>query len=100
MNSDITKLNEELDRNYKYDKVLYKAVIGQEKFTRNLGLSSNDKKSKYQVNKQHHELIESCKWLISLCKHYHVGKFVIEDLEFKSERDKRKNRTKRLYQIS
>lgn len=52
-------------------------------FTKNLHKSSNDTKSKHQNNKQIFELKEIAKDIINKCKLYKVGKFGIEDLNFK-----------------
>lgn len=86
-------------QNFKSNKIIYKTVINQSEFTKKLGVNISDKRQKYQNNKQKFELIESSKWLINLCKHYHVGKFIIEDLEFKPEKTKKQNKTKRRNQI-
>ena len=52
-------------------------------FTKNLHLSSSHKDSKHQNNKQIFELKEVAKDIIKKCKFFHVGKFGIEDLNFK-----------------
>lgn len=64
-------------------KVLLEEQYNLSYFTKNLHLSSNNKDSKYQNNKQIFELKEIAKDIIQKCKHYHVGKFGIEDLSFK-----------------
>ena len=64
-------------------KVLLKEQYDLSYFTKNLHKSSDHKDSKYQNNKQIHELKEIAKDIIQKCKHFHVGKFGIEDLSFK-----------------
>lgn len=66
-------------------KIIFKQAVDLSNFTKNLKLASNHKKSKHQVNKQHYELIEISRYLISTCKRYNVDKFIIEDLNIKSE---------------
>ena len=63
--------------------VLYSELIDFSYYMRNLHKASNDKKSKYQNNKQKHELREVAKRLISICKSFKVSQFGIEDLNFK-----------------
>ena len=52
-------------------------------FTRNLHKATDDAKSKHQNSKQIFELKEIVKDIIKKCKFFHVGKFGIEDLNFK-----------------
>ena len=67
-------------------KVLFKQVIDVSHYIKNLHKSSSSKENKHQVNKQKYELVQTCKHLINICKRYHVGKFIIEDLNFKSNK--------------
>lgn len=64
-------------------KVLLEEQYDLSYFTKNLHKSSNDAKNKYQNNKQIFELKEIAKDIINKCKLYKVGKFGIEDLNFK-----------------
>lgn len=64
-------------------KILLKEQYDLSYFTKNLHKSSNHKDSKYQNNKQIFELKEIAKDIIQKCKFFHVGKFGIEDLNFK-----------------
>ena len=66
-------------------KVLLEEQYDLSYFTRNLHRSSKDVKSKHQNNKQIFELKEIAKDIIKKCKIYKVGKFGIEDLNFKVE---------------
>lgn len=64
-------------------KVLLEEQYDLSYFTKNLHKASDDVKSKYQNNKQIFELKEIVKDIINKCKLYKVGKFGIEDLNFK-----------------
>ena len=64
-------------------KILLEEQYDLSYFTRNLHKSSNDAKSKHQNNKQIFELKEVAKDIINKCKFFQVGKFGIEDLDFK-----------------
>lgn len=64
-------------------KVLLEEQYDLSYFTKNLHKASDDVKSKYQNNKQIFELKEIEKDIINKCKLYKVGKFGIEDLNFK-----------------
>ena len=64
-------------------KILLQEQYDLSYFTKNLHKSSNHKDSKYQNNKQIFELKEIAKDIIKKCKFFHVGKFGIEDLNFK-----------------
>lgn len=64
-------------------KILLEEQYDLSYFTKNLHKSSNDVKSKYQNNKQIFELKEIAKDMIKKCKQFNVGKFGIEDLNFK-----------------
>lgn len=64
-------------------KILLEEQYNLTYFTQNLHKSSNNVKSKYQNNKQIHEIKEIAKDIINKCKFFHVGKFSIEDLNFK-----------------
>ena len=64
-------------------KVLLQEQYDLSYFTKNLHKSSNHKDSKQQNNKQIFELKEIAKDIINKCKFFHVGKFGIEDLNFK-----------------
>ena len=52
-------------------------------FTTDLHKASDDAKSKHQNNKQIFEAKEIAKDIIKKCKFFHVGKFGVEDLNFK-----------------
>ena len=65
-------------------KVLYSELINFSYYMKNLHKSSNSKESKYQNNKQKHELREVAKRIINICKNFKVSQFGIEDLNFKS----------------
>lgn len=64
-------------------KILLEEQYDLSFFTRNLHKASDDTKSKYQNNKQLFELKEIAKDIINKCKQFKVGKFGIEDLNFK-----------------
>ena len=64
-------------------KILLEEQYDLSYFTKNLHLSSSHKDSKHQNNKQIFELKEIAKDIIQKCKFFHVGKFGIEDLNFK-----------------
>lgn len=64
-------------------KVLLQEQYDLSYFTKNLHKASDDKASKHQNNKQIFELKEIAKDIINKCKHFKVGKFGIEDLNFK-----------------
>ena len=64
-------------------KILLEEQYDLSYFTRNLHLSSSHKDSKHQNNKQIFEIKEIVKDIIQKCKFFHVGKFGIEDLNFK-----------------
>ena len=64
-------------------KVLLEEQYALSFFTKNLHKASDDVKSKHQSNKQIFELKEVAKDIIKKCKFFHVGKFGIEDLNFK-----------------
>lgn len=64
-------------------KVLLQEQYNLSYFTKNLHKASDDKASKHQNNKQIFELKEVAKDIINKCKHFKVGKFGIEDLNFK-----------------
>ena len=65
-------------------KVLLQEQYDLSYFTKNLHKASNHKDSKQQNNKQIFELKEVAKDIINKCKHFKVGKFGIEDLNFKT----------------
>ena len=67
-------------------KILFKQVIDVSHYIKNVHKTSYSKENKHQINKQKHELIQICKYLIQICKRYNVGKFIIEDLNFKSNK--------------
>lgn len=77
-------------------KILLQEQYDLSYFTKNLHKSSEDKKSKYQNNKQIYELKEIAKDIITKCKHFKVGKFGIEDLSFKSGDSKKGRNFNRL----
>ena len=64
-------------------KILLEEQYDLSYFTKNLHKASDDVKSKHQNNKQLFELKEIAKDIIKKCKYYKVGKFGIEDLNFK-----------------
>ena len=64
-------------------KILLEEQYDLSYFTQNLHKSSDDVKNKYQNNKQIFEIKEIAKDIIKRCKFFHVGKFGIEDLNFK-----------------
>ena len=64
-------------------KILLEEQYDLSYFTKDLHKSSNDAESKYQNNKQIFELKEIAKDIINKCKFFQVGKFGIEDLDFK-----------------
>lgn len=64
-------------------KILLQEQYALSYFTKNLHKASNHKDSKHQNNKQIFELKEVAKDIIKKCKFFHVGKFGIEDLNFK-----------------
>ena len=64
-------------------KILLEEQYDLSYYTRNLHKSSNDAKSKHQNNKQIFELKEVAKDIIKKSKQFNVGKFGIEDLNFK-----------------
>lgn len=64
-------------------KVLLEEQYDLSYFTKNLYKSSFHKDSKHQNNKQIFELKEIAKDIIKKCKFFHIGKFGIEDLNFK-----------------
>ena len=64
-------------------KVLLEEQYDLSYFTKNLHKASDDVKSKHQNNKQIFELKEIVKDIIKKCKQFNVGKFGIEDLNFK-----------------
>lgn len=72
---------------YKNNKqnIIYTEIVDISHFTKNLHKSSNDKKTKYQNNKQEYELSKIAKYLIEKSKKFNCGKFVIEDLNIKSK---------------
>ena len=87
-------------------KVLYSELIDFSYYMKNLHKSSDSKDSKYQNNKQKHELREVAKRLISICKSFKVSQFGIEDLNFKSNNlgskainRKNNNKWKRIYLV-
>ena len=65
-------------------KVLLQEQYDLSYFTKNLHKASDNEDNKYQNNKQIHELKEIAKQIIEKCKHFKVGKFGIEDLNFKA----------------
>ena len=64
-------------------KILLEELYDLSYFTKNLHKASDDVKSKHQNNKQIYELKEIAKDIIKKCKQFNVGKFSIEDLNFK-----------------
>ena len=79
-------------------RILNKEVIDFTYFIKKLGENSASKKSKKQVRKHKHEIIEVCKYIVNKCKRFHVSKFIIEDLSFhnklNSHEGNRKNKNK------
>lgn len=73
-------------------KEIYSQVYDLSKYTQKLGIASNNKRQKHQVNKQKFELIEVSKRLVNIARHYQCEKFVVEDLNIKpQDHDKGKN---------
>ena len=66
-------------------KVLHKRVYDLIKLTKKSGKASDDKKSKYLVNKRRFETINLSYDINKLVKHWKCKKVVIEDLNFKSK---------------
>ena len=66
-------------------KILLEEQYDLSYFTQNLHKSSDDVKNKYQNDKQIYEIKEIAKDIINKCKHFHVGKFGIEDLSFNQQ---------------
>ena len=64
-------------------KILLEEQYDLSYFTRNLHKATDDAKGKHQNSKQIFELKEIVKDIIKKCKFFHVGKFGIEDLNFK-----------------
>ena len=64
-------------------KILLEEQYDLSYFTKNLHKEPDDVKSKHQSNKQIFEIKEIAKDIIKKCKFFHVGKFGIEDLNFK-----------------
>ena len=64
-------------------KILLEEQYDLSYFTKNLHKASNHKDSKHQNNKQIFEIKQIAKDIIKKCKFFHVGKFGIEDLNFK-----------------
>lgn len=64
-------------------KVILQEQYDLSYFTKNLYKTSDDKATKHQNNKQIFEIKEVAKDIINKCKHFKVGKFGIEDLNFK-----------------
>lgn len=64
-------------------KILLEEQYDLSFFTKNLRKASNHKDFKHQNNKQIFEIKEIAKDIIKKCKFFHVGKFGIEDLNFK-----------------
>lgn len=64
-------------------KVLLQEQYDLSYYTKNLHKASDDKATKHQNSKQIFELKEIAKNIIQKCKHFKVGKFGIEDLNFK-----------------
>lgn len=65
-------------------KVIHKQVFDLSKLTRKSGKSSNDKISKYLVNKRKFETINLSYEIDNLVKYWKCKKVVVEDLKFKS----------------
>ena len=77
-------------------KIIHKECIDFSKLNIRLGESSDNEKQKKQNNKRKYEITESINYIFRICKHYKVYNFVMEDLNFKSnkinERGKEFNR--------
>ena len=71
----------EFDKNNEF-KILHKRVYDLSKLTKKSGKSSNDRKSKYLVNKRRFETINLAYEIDNLIKSWHVKKVVVEDLQF------------------
>lgn len=67
-------------------KVIKLGSFNFKKLTKKSGLSSDNEYNKYKNNKRKHERKEVICELFNLMKHYKVGSFVMEDLNFKTEK--------------
>lgn len=66
-------------------KVLETGIFNISKLTKKLNLSSDNPKQNYQNNKRKFEILEISKFLINKSIHFSCCKFIIEDLEIKSQ---------------
>lgn len=73
----------EFDENNEF-KILHKRVYDLSELTRKSEKSSNDKKSKYLVNKRRFETLNLAYEIDKLMNHWKCKKLVVEDLNFKS----------------
>ena len=64
-------------------KVIQTGCFDFKKLTKKSGESSNHELSVYMNNKRKHERKEAICQLFKLMNHYHVGNFIMEDLNFK-----------------
>lgn len=74
----------EFNKNNEF-KILHKQVFDLTRLTKKSGRSSDDKKSKYLVNKRKFETINIAYEIDKLAKHWNVGKIVVEDLCFENK---------------
>ena len=66
-------------------KVIYKQVFDLSRLTKKSNKSSNDKTSKYLVNKRRFETLNLAYEIDKLVKHWKCKKVVVEDLSFKTK---------------
>jgi IS605 OrfB family transposase len=76
-----------IDHNSESDefKIIKLGSFNFKGLTKKSGLSSDNEYSKYKNNKRKHERKEVICELFNLMKHYKVGSFVMEDLNFKND---------------
>lgn len=72
-------------------KVLHKQVFNLKQLTQKSGKSSNDKKSKYLINKRKFETINLSYEIDKLVNYWKCKKVIVEDLNFKSSNFKCRN---------
>lgn len=65
--------------------IIHTETIDISYYTKNLHKSSDDSKTKHQVNKQEYEITKVAKYLIDKAKQFNCGKFIIEDLNIKNK---------------
>ena len=70
----------------KIHKEIYRETIVLKKLSQKLNLPSDNSKQIKQNNKRKHEIKQVWKYIFELAKHYKVYNFVMEDLDFKSDK--------------